>query len=883
MNVLWQLTLRNLKLNRKRTIVTIIGIILSGAMICGVATLVASFQDALIRTAHITDGSHHAVLHDVRRDSLRYIAEHANTDEYMLFRHIGVAHLEGSHNPNKPYLRIEAFDAAAFEHLPVRLTEGRFPQQAGEIVVSEDVFYNGGVEIRVGDQLQLAIGRRTDQGAILLDEALSPSETLDIQMTETYTVTGMIKQPNLYSYRFPGYTAIIYLDENVLAAEDLVNAAITAKQPRKIYDTAAALAEVSEARKVSYNNELLRWMGISNNEVIKDLFITVGAILILLIMVGSISVIYNAFAISVSERKKQFGMLLSVGAASRQIRRMVFMEAFALALIGIPLGILSGIAGIDVTLEVINQLSEGMIHSSGDVFLRLIVMPETVIISIIIMALTIFLSAYIPAQRAARISPIDAIRLTTDINIKGKKLRTSRLSRWLFGIEGELALKNLKRHRKRYRTTVFSLFISIVLYLSISSFMNLGFESTALYYSDLGYEMALLQDEVEPEEQREFHQQVAAMDGVSRFASVRLLYVRLIDGVDESILASDLRDEILGSSDAETQSLIYDDAHDQNQLHAYIVSMGKQPFRDYAEQLGLDLAAYQDPDAPRGILFNRSKIQYPVLKEFQPLNITAGHRFTIREEPLSGEPMEDDRTDDLMELDLEIGMVTDKQPYAVQPGGLGHVTIVVSDEVYDHLLSQIHESDQKLAAQATMYLDLDEGVERSLWVKEVEALAARINPGSYLSVLDFIEINENTKRSNTIIAIFLYGFVSLIALIGVTNIFNTISTNVALRRREFAMLKSIGMTPQGFNRMLNYECLFYGIKALLYGLPVGILISIMMYRSISTAFSFNYAIPWLEVGICVAAVFIIVFLTMLHASSKLKKENIIDALKLEIQ
>lgn len=238
-------------------------------------------------------------------------------------------------------------------------------------------------------------------------------------MTETYTVTGMIKQPNLYSYRFPGYTAIIYLDENALAAEDLVNAAITAKQPRKIYDTAAALAEVSEARKVSYNNELLRWMGISNNEVIKDLFITVGAILILLIMVGSISVIYNAFAISVSERKKQFGMLLSVGAASRQIRRMVFMEAFALALIGIPLGILSGIAGIDVTLEVINQLSEGMIHSSGDVFLRLIVMPETVIISIIIMALTIFLSAYIPAQRAARISPIDAIRLTTDINIKG--------------------------------------------------------------------------------------------------------------------------------------------------------------------------------------------------------------------------------------------------------------------------------------------------------------------------------------------------------------------------------------------------------------------------------------------------------------------------------
>src|SRR5699024_4598639 len=119
-----------------------------------------------------------------------------------------------------------------------------------------------------------------------------------------------------------------------------------------------------------------------------------------------VTVIYNAFAISVSERKKQFGMLASVGATQRQILKMVFMEAFVLALIGIPIGILSGILGIGVTLEVVNHISGVMFTS--EVPLTLVVSYETILVSILFITVTLFLSAYIPAKRAAKITPIEA-------------------------------------------------------------------------------------------------------------------------------------------------------------------------------------------------------------------------------------------------------------------------------------------------------------------------------------------------------------------------------------------------------------------------------------------------------------------------------------------
>ena len=133
----------------------------------------------------------------------------------------------------------------------------------------------------------------------------------------------------------------------------------------------------------------------------------------------------------------------------------------------------------------------------------------------------------------------------------------------------------------------------------------------------------------------------------------------------------------------------------------------------------------------------------------------------------------------------------------------------------------------------------------------------------------------------TIVNIFAYGFIILISLIAATNVFNTISTSISLRRREFAMLRSVGMTEKGINKMMNYECILYGAKALLLGLPTSCLISFILYKIVSKGMMISFKLPWLAMGIATLSVFLVVFATMIYAMHKIKKENPIDALKNE--
>ena len=148
-------------------------------------------------------------------------------------------------------------------------------------------------------------------------------------------------------------------------------------------------------------------------------------------------------------------------------------------------------------------------------------------------------------------------------------------------------------------------------------------------------------------------------------------------------------------------------------------------------------------------------------------------------------------------------------------------------------------------------------------------------------LFDYAANVETNRNVVTIIRVFAYGFIVLISLIAAANVFNTISTNISLRRREFAMLKSVGMTQKGFSRMMNYECLLYGSKALLLGLPVSCGITYLIYRAVTTAYETSFHLPWAAIGIAVLSVFLVVFATMMYAMSKVKKDNPIDALKNE--
>ncbi|HHX88004.1 MAG TPA: ABC transporter permease, partial [Firmicutes bacterium] len=592
---------------------------------------------------------------------------------------------------------------------------------------------------------------------------------------------------------------------------------------------------------------------------------------ILLIAIGSVTVIYNAFAISVSERRKQFGLLAGTGATPGQIRRTVLFEGALLGLIGIPLGFITGIGGIGVTLSVVNRLMIGSMYNE-DIALRLIVSPVAVPATAAFVALIIFISAYLPAKRAAATSPIEAIRLSKDIKIQGKTIKTSRLTRRLFGIAGELALKNLKRNRRRYRTTVFSLFISIVLFISFSTFINYAFTGAGLYYQDIPFDISVSIDDLSPEEQKKLYEQIAALEEVERCAVIREVYT-------ESWLERAQFGSYLQKNFIDQECFLFPvDEEGRYKYKFYLVALGEDEFNAYAAENGLNTAAFQDTDNFRGILVNKNIQHEDTLTEYEPLQVKAGEKLA-----LAGILMDQDEPEITPPgFTMEIGAVTANYPLGVSSAGLGAVNLVVSEELFAAITLVMQEKSEHL-----MYDDHHDHMQLYLGAGNSAGLADQLRTicenytDGHIYILDVEAAQQEMNRTKAVIAIFLYGFITLITLIGVTNIFNTISTNVALRRREFAMLKSVGLTPEGFNRMINYESIFYGLKALLYGLPVSILISMWMYNGFGNMFEFAFFLPWEEILVCVAGVFVIVFITMLHAGSKLKHDNIIEALKQE--
>ncbi|HPU02214.1 MAG TPA: FtsX-like permease family protein, partial [Bacillota bacterium] len=700
------------------------------------------------------------------------------------------------------------------------------------------------------------------------EQPFEEGEQFAITYTRLYTITGYIAKPHFEHFSSnPGFTAVAYLDPAALGAGETVNVSILAKKPRQIYERVPEMAAAAGAQDYGYNSELLKYLGISRNERAVAMLYSVAAIVILLIGVGSVAVIYNAFAISVSERKKQFGLLASTGATPGQIRKTVFYEGAILGLMGIPLGVLSGIGGIGVTLSAVNRLLIGSIYT-GDIALRLIVSPAAILATILFVALIIFISVYIPAKRAAATSPIEAIRLSTDIRIDRKTVKTSPLTRRLFGIEGELALKNLKRSRRRYRTTVFSLGISIVLFISFSAFINYAFTSTGLYYQDIPFDIEVGAYDLSLEEQREICEQVVSLEGVERWALIRNIYTE--SWLERKQFGPYLQENYLDDFAVNKE--------DRYQFMFHLVALGEAEFRAYTAANGLAAETFKDTKTFRGILINKNNSYMPEapMAEYEPLQLKKGDKLALagilldRDEPEITAPA----------FTMEIGAVTGSFPLGVSSTGIGAVNLVISEEVFE-------EIDRIMEAQSEQLMYDRETLQLYLVAESSTGLAEQIRSicenytESRVYVQDMNALQQERRRIKTVFSIFFYGFIILITLIGVTNIFNTISTNVALRRREFAMLKSMGLTPEGFNKMINYESIFYGLKALLYGLPAGILVSIWMYKSFGHMFEFAFFLPWKEILVCIAGVFIIVFATMLHAASRLKRDNIIDALKEE--
>ena len=869
MNIINKLTLRHVKQNKRRTLVTILGVIISVAMVTAVATISVSFMELLQRQTIANDGEWHVLYQDVNKEQLAAVKNDAATKALVISRDQGYALLEEGQNRNKPYVFIKEYNTQGFKQFPIELSQGRLPRNDKEVVISEEIAENAKVNYEIGDSLTLDIGKRFNkdsqelfQRAPLQSENGKRTETFKSSLTKSYTVVGIIKRPTWEPTWAPGYTMISYVDENMIGANETLNASVVLNKVKSsLYTHAEELAKKNHIQvdRIQYNNNLLRYYGVTNNDNLSSTIYSLSAVIMGIIIIGAVSLIYNAFAISVSERSRHLGMLSSVGATKRQKRNSVLFEGAIIALISIPLGILAGLGGMVITFWFINPLIQGSLR--GAPTLTVSVTPMSILMACVISMLTIFISAYLPARKASKISAIDAIRQTADVKLTGKAVKTSKFMRKLFGMEAEIGLKNLKRNKRRYQATLFSLVISIVLFLEVSFFTANLTKSLELSQDGVNFDIQVSMEREYTETVDQLLKSIAALDHVTEYSLMRDLTLNA--WVNQEAIAKELLRQV-----NEDESML------KNGKYPYYIdlhALDEKNLRAYADKIGVDYEQLVNPDNLTGIVIDtipykdREAGKYV---ETKAINTKIGERidlfYTV------GEPEESGETEEERPLNqLEIAALTDQSPMGVFPAGVGGLTIIVSEEVLEQLMN-----DKEIPNVYTQLL-----------LKSTDPMATQHQiedlKENNLSIYNVYRSRQQEEQMILLMSVFTYGFIVLITAISIANIFNTISTSISLRKREFAMLKSVGMTPKGFSKMINYESIFYGIKSLFYGLPLSIIVMYLIHRSLMNSFDYSFALPWLSILYVIAAVFIIVSSAMLYSSAKVKKENIIDALKQE--
>lgn len=880
MKLLNKLTLKNLRLNKVRTIVTIVGIMLSAALITVVSGMALSGRQTMIDAQMVYGGNYDVALDIIDNSVIETARNNRNVKNAFYKERLGYARTKNADGEICDYSVLAMSENTYGNCFKIDLIKGKFPTNSGEAVVTKAFKTQDGKDVKIGDKITLDVGVLTDKDGNVLDEEgihnllqkdFNKCSIIDT-VKRTYTVTGIIERPKTSELYDPSNFSMIYTVSDEKAPVE----AIRTKHMNKLYiaytpqsegdylqNTADILGfkaddmsnvisdeippedqQTSGINAYEFNSILLSMKGYGSNDATNTVIFSLAVIIIIIVMLASVFVIRNSFAISITEKTSMYGMLASVGATKRQIRRNVLFEGFILGLIGIPLGILLGLGVNAILITILNSVLGDMLNGAKFVF----VTPTIPIIcAIVLSAVTIFCSSFFIALRASRIPPLVAIRGNKDIKVKNNKpYRTSKLTKKLFGVGGEIASKSLKRSRKKYRTTVISIVVSVAMFIAVSAFMDYGMTYTEHYYGKPDYSYMVSGIDTKQA------QTIEKMPEIENYLTVGLQYGHV---------SADVPVNECG------ENFLYDNADGTKSFGAEFLEFEHDTFVQICRELELD--------------YNKVKGGVLVYSQVTPDNSESGN---------SSKPMKlfgktaptkfivygnDDNGNELIAGKLKVSSVFDEIPKSadsvIGEGTIfGQGLIIGEQGVISPQLGE-HECYITLYANTSNHTSL---------TNRIESMSGTGDSESYISIFDY---EENVRQFNAvmlIVGIFVYGFIGVISLIGLTNIFNTISTNMQLRSKEFASLKSIGMTKKEFNRMIRLESLMYGIKSLLIGIPLGIAGVFAIFSAFSVgSVPMSFVFPWKAILISIAVVFVAVWLIMKYSISKVNKQNIIETIR----
>ena len=902
MSIFTKLTQRYLSKNKTRTIVTLIGIIVSMALFTAVIEGAYSGYQFLKNREIAVTGEWQVIMNNVNEEGLEEVKTNKQIEKYENVYTLGWAEV-ANENDGKPYLLVQSLGDTEHALFPINLVSGRMPEKEDEILLPENFIANAKEKYQVGDTITLETGQRFIEKEQLSENTpYQEKESLKNTTKHTFTIVGIMERLpfEIEEFSCPGYTCItngFHTDNQKLF--------LTIHSPSKMQDF---LMRQTISDSYVPHSDLLRFYGAFKASGERSVLIGLTTVLVLLIAYGSISLIYNSFSISISERIRQFGIMRSIGASNRQIRRMVLFEAFLLAIIGIVLGVIVGCVGIGVTLAWVQNNFIVNITNKVGIGLRLVISPLPILIAVMICLVTTIVAAYIPAYKAIHKSAIEAIRQSDEIIIKTNEVKTSKLTQKLFGFAGVMATKNFKRNKRKYRSTILSLALSVILFISAAS-LTQYVNKMLLIQSSNDHKMNVMYN-VYTDEQEDVSQRFNMIKDISEIQNIAITQ-KIFDEVyiQRNYIASEYWT-------AENQQYLRR-IKDAVGVNVELVFVDDGAFEKLCKQNKIDSSSYFDETSPKGLLYNHVIQQFiredkAITRDVSVIDTDANNvpMFVREYKEIEGytslhEPyIKDDKQYYLFypieyieemkgyeNLDLRKAKL-----YPVEEIDID-IPLVAGAQIKENLFTLSRNTMQLIYPRSmatTLFTNTDTnyikrlsnpeiGIQTDNHVIVTQKLEKikKDNGWSADQIYDFDRDRQNNRMFILVINVFSYGFILLIGVISIANVFNTISTNIILRRKEFAMLRSVGMSEKGFQRMLNYECLIYGGRSLAIGLPISFIFSFFIHYVINQMVQVDYFIPYISVLLAIVMVFVVVFITMLYTTRKIRRNNVIEELRIE--
>lgn len=879
MKLITQITWEHIKKNRHSSLAVITAVLLSATLLSSICIFVYAFWSASVGRTRYSAGDWHGELYESTAGAkLEYIEGNPSAEAVMIKGEWRTVKLpEGS---AMPYLFLRNANKEYWRSMTEQYTllKGRIPEKSGEIAVSK-LFFARNPEYRLWDTLTLATGQRMLNGVeVSAQSIIMEGETFSQSGELTLTIVGELDITTTTAY--PGYYAMGYLEREEIAPDDMLTIYLRFFNMRDTYKVLPEVAESIGFQKdeygdyaLRYNTSLLGLHGILNGpDALSFHSLTLGLMLVLvaLLLIFTFAlIIRSVFSLSANARIKQLGMLRSVGASPGQINASVLLEGLILSALPLALSVLLGYAFSKAMGRIYTDIVGHMLRYELSFDFSAAVAAAGVLISLA----AVLWAVSSTARRMTRLTPIEAVSGKDTQSLKRKKEKKHRFTKRVFGYPGALAQDNLTAYRKTYRMPVAALCLSFVLVAGTLCLRGLTMESNEAAYKENYYDVQASLYLTQKRDE-DLIDEIRTMEEVQE----SLIYSSAGFGMAVSENMQSEQFTGIGGFAAVNQNL-YNvlDYGDGWRIHGTLLGMDDVSFTSYCESLGIDAVDYLNAEQPKAIAVStvhpnpasRSREEQKITIPFLQLDI--GSVYTFEEKTY--ESIKSSHT-----FDVKIGAVTQEYPVTDIRFSNYRLFLVVPLKQYDAIVADF------LPEQAAQYRRTNVLLRTDLNGITAEARLDQIC-GSYLGSEDFktdsTEGGLEEQRTTSAGMLAMASGISLVfALIGISNAFSTVSGNLAMRRRDFAMLRSVGVDDAGFVRILLIEGLFFALRPIFMAIPcITAICALFAYLLDVPSNRIMEALPLGDIFLYAAATFAAMGLAYLYGARKIRKGTIVDALR----